>query len=185
MLGQYSLFTPSETLSLRHRVTVQIISTSDASYMLKRFHYLHRVRVGRQINYAILIDGQIDGVITFAYPMISSPICNVSSDELIEFARLYLHKNIPHTATCAIGKVLKRIKQDWQLLFPTAKTIKLDVSWSDTVFHKGTIYKASNFTWLKRTKGSPPGNSATSKRGKRENHSDYSHDKDCWIYWLK
>lgn len=184
MLGQISLFTPSPTLPLRQRVDVQIITTAQARNTLETFHYLHRARVGRQVNYAVLIDGVVAGVITFAYPMMSAPINNVPSDEVIEFARLYLHHNIPHTATCAIGKSLKRIGADWMRLFPGSKPPRLVVSWSDTVFHKGTIYRAANFQHLRRTKGAPPGNTATSKRGARVQHADYSHDKDCWVYPL-
>lgn len=184
MLGQLALFPPPITAPLRQRVSVEIISTSDARYMLEKFHYLHRSRVGRQINYAVFVDGQVDGVITFAYPMMSAPLFEVPADELIEFARMYLHQNIPHTATCAIGKVLKRIRSDWLTLFPDSKVPRLVVSWSDTTFHKGTIYKASNFVWFRRKKGMPPGNKITSKRGVRTKHVDYTHEKDCWIYGL-
>ena len=182
MLGQGSLFKPDETLPLRRRVEVQLISTADARQVLERYHYLHRARVGRQLNYAILIDGIVDGVITYAYPMMSASIDGVPSDETIEFARLYLASNIPHTATCAIGKTLRRVVSDWMREFPDSKKPKMVVSWSDTEYHKGTIYKAANFKWLRRTRGQPPGNKANSKRGMREQHGDYSHDKDCWIY---
>ena len=185
MIGQMSIFAPLKNLPLRQRVQVEIITTQQARYALETFHYLHRARVGRQINYAVLIDGVVDGVITFAYPMMSASLCDIPSDEVIEFARLYLHQNIPHTATCAIGKVLKRVGHDWLTLFPDSKPPRLVVSWSDTTYHKGTIYKAGNFLYLRRTKGCPPGNRAGSKRGERKAHSDYSHDKDCWIYPLK
>ena len=184
MIGQGALFVPDATLPLRKRVEVQIITVAQARYALETFHYLHRVRTGRQINYAVLIDGVVDGVITYAYPMMSAGVNGVPSDELIEFARLYLHSNIPHTATCAIGKTLKRVVSDWTTLYPDAKTPRLVVSWSDTEYHKGTIYKAANFVWLKRSRGQPPGNRAGSKRGLRVQHGDYSHDKDCWIYQL-
>jgi hypothetical protein len=187
MLGQFSLFQPALDLPLRRRVSVEIIETADARYMLEKFHYLHRSRVGRQINYAVFVDGQVDGVITFAYPMMSAPLLGIPSDELVEFARMYLHQNIPHTATCAIGKVLKRIKADWMLLFPDSKVLRLVVSWSDSVFHKGTIYKAANFQWVRRTKGDnrkAAQNSPTSKRGFRKHTNDYAHEKDCWVYFL-
>lgn len=184
MLGQISLFRPSETLPLKKRVQVEIIQLEQARYMLENFHYLHRARVGRQINYAVMIDGVCDGVITYAYPMMSADLAGVPSDELIEFARMYLHQNIPHSATCAIGKTLRRVKNDWMRLFPDSKPPRLVVSWSDTEYHKGTIYKAANFKWLRRTHGQPPGNKAGSKRGARVQHGDYSHDKDCWIYHI-
>jgi hypothetical protein len=184
MLGQISLFQPLITLPLRQRVSVEIVTAAQARYTLEKFHYLHRARVGRQINYAVFVDGVVDGVITFAYPMMSAPLFDVPADELVEFARMFLYQNIPHTATCAIGKVLKRVKADWMRLFPESKEPRLVVSWSDTVFHKGTIYKAANFTWHRRTKGQPPGNKAGSKRGARVQHGDYAHDKDCWLYGL-
>lgn len=189
MLGQMTLFAPDQSLPLRRRVSLAKIDTADARYMLEQFHYLHRTRVGRQINYAVVIDGIIDGVITYAYPLLAHPILNIPSDEILEFARLYLHSNIPHTATCAVGKSLKRVQSDWMTSFPDAKKPLLVVSWSDAERHAGTIYKAANFTWLRRTTGGPwgkqqkvPGNS---KRGDRERHSDYRHIKDCWVYRLK
>lgn len=185
MLGQQSLFAPDVTAPLKNRVQVEVISLADARYMLKEFHYLHRTRVGRQINYAVIIDGVVDGVITYAYPMMSASLLGIPSDELLEFARLYLHQNIPHSATCAIGKSLKRIKKDWHTFFEDAKIPKLVVSWSDAEYHKGTIYKAANFEWIKRTRGQPPGNKSGSKRGERVQHGDYIHDKYCWVYWLK
>lgn len=189
MLGQMTMFAPAPDLPLRQRVTVQIVTTADARYMLETFHYLHRSRVGRQINYAVLIDGQVDGVITFAYPMMSAPLFEVPADELIEFARLYLHNNIPHTATCAIGKSLSRIKDDWMRSFPDSKVPRIVVSWSDTVYHKGTIYKASNFIAYRRTKAKARGKNRYANHdgnfsGKREMYQDSWHDKDCWIYPL-
>lgn len=182
MLGQMTMFAPDAALPLRQRVSVNLITTAEARHTLEKFHYLHRARVGRQLNYAVFIDGVVDGVITYAYPMLSVPLDGVPSDQLLEFARLFLLQNIPHTASCAIGKTLRRVRSDWSLMFPAAKEPLMVVSWSDTEYHAGTVYKASNFRWLRRTRGQPPGNSATSKRGQRVAHGDYSHDKDCWVY---
>src|SRR5450631_1277203 len=102
MLGQMSMFAPTNDLPLRRRITVELCELNEVASMLKQFHYLHRTRVGRQLNYAVFLDGVCDGVITYAYAMTSNPIDGVPSDELIEFARLYLHHNIPHSASCAI-----------------------------------------------------------------------------------
>ncbi len=183
MLGQTNIFS-IKTGKLKNRVQIKPVELWQARHMLESFHYLHRTRTGRQINYAVIINGVVDGVITYAYPMTSAPINNIPSDELLEFARLYLHQNIPHSASCAIGKSLRVIKKDWAQKYPDAKPVKMIVSWSDTTRHLGTVYKASNFQWLKRAKSSPPGNKANSKRGVRIKHDDYSHVKDCWIYQL-
>ena len=183
MLGQTSLFyTPKA--KLKNRITLQPVEVADIRRILETRHYLKRARTGRQLNYVVLIDGVVDGVITYAYPMMSPPLEGVPSDELLEFARLYLASNITHSASCAIGKSLKRIRADWALKFPDAKPVRMIVSWSDTTRHTGTIYKAANFQWLRRSRGLPPGNAATSKRGASVSHDDYNHDKDCWIYQL-
>lgn len=184
MIGQTAMFAPDASLPLRRRVEVVRVNLAEVRGILRHKHYLRRARTGRQLNYAVMIDGTCDGVITFAYPMMSAPLCGVPSDELLEFARLYLDKNIPHTASCAIGKTLKRVAKDWATEFPDAKPVRLVVSWSDTVYHVGTVYKAANFEFLRRCAGKAPGNKATSKRGDRAKHGDYSHAKDCWIYWL-
>jgi hypothetical protein len=42
----------------------------------------------------------------------------------------------------------------------------------------------NGWDFYRRTKGTPPGNKATSKRGNRAKHADYTHDKDCWLYGL-
>lgn len=187
MIGQTALFAPSADLPLHQRVTVALVTVAEARHALETFHYLHRCRTGRQLNYAVYIDGMIDGVVTYAYPMMSAPLDGVPSDELLEFARLYLHSNIPHTATCAIGKTLKRIRQDWAMRFPDAKPVRLVVSWSDTEYHKGTIYKAANFHWFRKSLSAMPGNrKPPPNRASRPKHEDYKHDKDCWIYrWHK
>jgi hypothetical protein len=187
MLGQASLFAPDKSLPLRKRVTVERITVAQARYTLENFHYLHRTRTGRQINYAVLIDGVVDGVITMAYPTGGLPFLGLNPGEFVEFARLYLHSNIPHSATCAIGKVLRRFTKDWESLFPDALKVQLIVSYSDREYHKGTIYKAANFEWLKESKGAAAGGLRRGNKrwGERGRYSDLGHIKDCWVYWLK
>jgi len=184
VLGQTNLFPPPVAAKLRDRVSVEPCALADVVSTLRHKHYLGRARVGRQLNYLVLIDGTVDGVITFAYPMMSAEINGCKSDEIVEFARLFLASNIPHTASCAIGKTIRRIKQDWAREFPDAKPVRAVVSWSDSEYHVGTVYKAANFTWLKKT-GKPGGrNQSTSKRGARPAHDDFKHEKDCWWYAL-
>jgi hypothetical protein len=165
-------------------VKVERCELADVRSTLEHRHYLRRCRTGRQLNYTVTVDGVVDGVITFAYPMMSADVCGIPSDEIVEFARLFLASNIPHTASCAIGQALRRIRCDWATKFPDAKPLRLVVSWSDAEYHLGTVYKASNFTHLHRTHGAPHGNTAASKRGARTKHGDYNHDKDCWVYPL-
>ncbi len=184
MIGQQSLFSQTQ-LKLRNRVELVQASASEVRTIFTTRHYLKRARSSAQINYLVLIDGVVDGAITYAYPMMSAPLLGVESDEMIEFARLYLASNIPHTASCAISKSLRVIASDWIGKHSTAKPVKLVVSWSDTTRHAGTVYKAANFQWVRRTKSAVHGNKSTSKRGARRQHLDYQHEKDCWVYWLR
>ena len=186
MIGQLALFKPKGK-RLRNRIEITPITVAQARYTLENLHYLKRCRTGRQINYAVLIDGIVDGVITYAYPLMSAGLCDVPADELLEFSRLYLKSNIPHSASCAVGRSLRCIVLDWAVKFPDAKPIRLIVSWSDTTRHQGTIYKAANFQWLKISKGAAEGENGIRYRpdGRKRRlilHPDRKNPKDCWIY---
>ena len=186
MIGQQSLFPPDAALPLRRRVEVQIISAADARYALVQWHYLHRVRTGRQLNYGVMIDGVMDGVITYAYPSGANVIAGCEPGESVEFARLYLRSNIPHTASCAIAKTLHRIAGDWRAAFPDAKPLRLVVSWSDRTRHVGTIYKAANFKWAGESPGAAAGGLRKGHKrwGERGRYADLGNTKDKWLYWL-
>lgn len=182
MIGQTELFAPDTELPLRQRVQVERISSSVARHVLETYHYLHRVRTGCQIHYSVSIDWIVDGVITYAYPMTSASICDVPSDEMVEFARMYLHSNIPHVASCAIGKTVRRVASDWALRHPTQKPVRMVVSWSDTEYHVGTIYKAANFVWIRKSAGKA--GAGGRRPGYRHKRADFEHEKDCWVYFL-
>jgi hypothetical protein len=162
-----------KSLPLRRRVGLYRVSFSNARYMLEELHYLHRMRTGRQVNYVVTVNGIVDGIITYAVPKWTTGALGVPSAEIVELARLYLYSNIPHTASCAVGKSLRTIRLDWWFMYPDAQLPRLVVAWSDIEQHEGTVYKAANFTWWKRAKG------------RRRVHDDGKHDKNGWVYWLK
>ena len=182
MLNQYGLFPPTGG-KLKNRLQLIGVTVQQSRYILENCHYLGRVRVGRQINYAVMIDGLCDGVITYAYPFTTSTISGVLPGEVVEFARLYLLSNIEHSASCAVGKSLRRIKNDWSYKYKDAKELKLVVSWSDTTRHKGTIYKASNFIYDGSKKVNPRRHLGGVWKNRKDN-SDYHNKKDRWLYWL-
>ena len=178
MLGQISLFKSEEQGNIRNRVELIAIDFESARYMLTNFHYLKRARTGRQINYAVLFDNVVEGVITYARPFTTTKIEGIEIDRCLEFARLYLVNNRAHVASCSIGKSLKRICKDWMLCYPESKVPVLVVSWSDRELHKGTIYKAANFIYSGSSRPRPH------RTGRWKNYPDYFHSKDRWVYWL-
>lgn len=177
-LGEQLLFVKKEG-KLKNRVQLEVIPTKTANAIFTKYHYLHRGRVMAQVAYGIYFNGIMIGAMSFALPMLSCKYQGYHQMEILEFARMWLRENIPHLATCAIGKALKRIKGDWENKFPHLPKVKAIVSWSDTIYHKGTIYKASNFKYIGRTKGAMQGHGLL---GKRKHYEDFRHPKDAWIY---
>lgn len=164
---------------------IKVIADKIADNEVRVHHYLHRARVGRRLSYGIFIGTELEGVITYAYPMICSKICGVPSDEMLEFGRMFLRHNIPNMASRSISFTLKRVRADWIKKYPSAKEPKLIITWADTVVHRGTIYKASNFWYFRRTKPRARGpNRNNAFVGGREMRADHWHPKDCYLYPL-
>lgn len=172
-----------KSLSLKNRVSVKIISLQLANYIFIKYHYLHRRRIMAQLAYGIYLDFSLVGALSFCYPMGSFTLHGCRPLEMLEFARMYLFKNLPHLATCSIGKALRRIKFDWSDKYSDKPLPRLIVSWSDNTRHVGTIYKASNFIEDAQTRGGRNGR----LYGQRPqvNRPDFKHAKTRWIYWLR
>jgi hypothetical protein len=148
-------------------------------------HYLHRVRVGRQLNYAIEKDGILYGAICFALPMMRNGYLGFTSTQMVEFARLYLTENVPGLAVYSIGVALRLIRKDWIVAFPSAEIPLVVVSWHDTWMHLGTVYKAANFEFYKNTaRPRKRGMRRDKWPGVRELTPDYTHVKGIWLYPL-
>ncbi len=104
---------------------------------------------------------------------------------MLEFGRMFLHHNTPNMASKCIAITLRAVQKDWLTKYPIAKTPRLIVSWSDSVIHKGTIYKAANFFYFRRTKPRARGPNRTQVFvGSRKMRADHWHPKDCYLYAL-
>ncbi len=71
--------------------------------------------------------------------------------QVLSLARLWLHDNLPHNSeTCVIGKSLKLVQKRWLTVHPPRfldhpyHILKI-ISYADTRFFNGTIYRAANF----------------------------------------
>ena len=207
--GKYPDFDP-DAGKLSKRLTLEVAETKEATRIVVVYHYLHRGRTMAQLHYWILVDGIRVGVMSFAYPRLSSHIKKVRPMNILELARLWISpdvqdkkykkspKNTHHAvsvASCAIGKALRIIQVDWFRKYALEKKSKKNkgllnkvdicavVSWADNTHHEGIVYKASNFKELKRDSGG----SFHGKRKKRDgsydltNHADYLNQKT--MYW--
>lgn len=78
--------------------------------------------------------------------------------QVLSLSRLWLHDDLPkYGATVVIAKALKMIQRRWVEVHPPPypddpyHVVKV-ISYADTAFHKGTIYRAANFREFKRTR---------------------------------
>jgi hypothetical protein len=92
------------------------------------------------------------------------------------------HEHSLAIATCAIGKSMRRIRQDWHGKYPHLPDIFAIVSWADQVHHEGTIYKAANFKCIGTSGGSLHGNTYRKNGGHDQLNPDYTHMKSTFIY---
>lgn len=164
--------------------------------MIVQNHYLHRGRTMAQIAYWVTLDDKPVGVLLFAYPRLSVTYQGYGPMELVELARMWIDPSVQGSrvvdsrgsdhafsvASCAVGKSLKRIRQDWFGKYPHLSLIRAVVSWADQVHHEGTIYRASNFREVGVSGGSLHGKAHRPNGGHDQLNPDYLHLKTAFLY---
>lgn len=95
------------------------------------------VRNKNYVCYCAEHEGMIYAVAIWSTPVAANRLKN--GNNLLELRRMAVADDAPkYTASWMIGKMIKRIKQDF-------KDIERLISYQDTEVHKGTIYKATNW----------------------------------------
>jgi hypothetical protein len=180
----------------RDRIELQIANLKEATQVIIENHYLHRGRTMAQLPYWILLDGTRAGVILFAYPRMSAIFQGYRPMNLLELARMWVdpaaqgqkitdHAGKEHTlsvVSCAVGKALRRVRQDWHAKYPHLPDVFAIVSWADTVHHEGTVYRAANFREVGRSGGSLHGSTRRPNGGRDQLNLDYLHEKITFLY---
>ena len=193
--GAYPNFNPSKG-KLSRRVHLEIANLKQATQIIVYYHYLHRGRTMAQLPYWILIDDVPVGVLLFSLPRLSVPLDGIPPMNVLELARVWISPDVQqHTlidshgsshavsvASCAIGKALRRARQDWLRRYPNLPDIWVVVSWADTEHHEGIIYKAANFIAQGKSGGAMHGNRSRPNGGRDQYNLDYAHTKTRFIY---
>lgn len=160
------------TVSLKQRIKLQIAHREWLNAMATEHHYMHRPIHTRAVPFGwsvefdgklYLPDGKPAGFIVFAsihftklreefrYPGLPTKW------QVLSLARLWLHDDLPRNSeTCTIAKALKRVQKRWLEVHPPKYPnepyhIRKIISYADTRYHEGTIYKAANFRESGRT----------------------------------
>ncbi len=193
--GKYPSCDPNAG-KLASRVALQIANLKEATRIIVYYHYLHRGRTMAQLPYWVLVDQRPVGALLFSLPRLSVPLHGIPPMNVLELARIWLSPDVQggvtedsqgrqHSvsiASCALGKALRRVREDWFQRYPNMPDICAVVSWADTVHHEGTIYKAANFEERGESGGSMHGNRRRPNGGRDQWNVDYAHVKSLFMY---
>jgi hypothetical protein len=193
--GRYPDFDSSRG-SPSKRVSLTVADLKQATRIIVKYHYLHRGRTMAQLPYWINVDDVAVGVILYSLPRLSVPLDGVQPMNILELARVWISPDVQggevvgsdgrsHSfslATCAVGKTLRAVRQDWFRKYPHMPDIHAVVSWADTVHHEGTIYRAANFVESGVSGGAMHGNRVRPNGGRDQWNTDYAHVKTRFLY---
>lgn len=132
----------------------------------KRYHYMHRPVHDRAMpfGWGVAFDGALyrpDGAPSGFIVFCSIHFTKLEGEfgypglptkwQVLSLARLWLHDDLPRNSeTVTIAKALKLVQRRWLEVHPPAfpdepyHILKI-ISFADTRYHEGTIYKAANF----------------------------------------
>jgi len=139
--------------------TIDRVSKSEAAELLLRFHYLKDISKGFKsgYNYGLyknndfspLNIGGIQGVCIFTglpVPEIAKGAFGLERNEqhgLFELSRLCIHPDTQereyNITSWFVSKAIKRLRKDTK--------VKAIISYADSEYHHGTIYRACNFKY--------------------------------------
>ena len=159
-------------MGLRQRIELVEADRDLLNELATAHHYMHRPVHQRScpFGWRVVFDGETDrldglpcGFIVFAsihytrlrgefgYPGLPTKW------QVLSLARLWLHDDLPRNSeTCVIGKAMKLVQRRWLDVHPPRYPdepyhICKIVSYCDTRYFRGTIYRAANFREVGRT----------------------------------
>ena len=190
--------------------TIDRVTKSDAAELLLRFHYLKDISKGFKsgYNYGLyknndfspLNIGGIQGVCIFTglpVPEIAKGAFGLERHEqhgLFELSRLCIHPDTQqreyNITSWFVSKAIKRLRKDTE--------VKAIISYADSEYHNGTIYRACNFRYCglsepkkdfyfadgtKHSRGSVKGCDGEWKDRSRKHRYVMVFDKDLDLLW--
>jgi len=177
------------------------LTTETASWlndMATKHHYLHRPVHYRALPFGWAVefegkkfqpDGKPSGFIIFGLIHFTRLHGEFGYESLptkwqvLTLARLWLHDTLPkNSETCVIGAALRLVQRRWLEVHPPRfmdqpyHIVKI-ISYADTRYHSGLIYRAANFREYGRT--------FSKKRHKNTPGHDINAELICYIYDMR
>lgn len=132
----------------RNEVMVEVCANEEADAIFRQHYWLKRVRRSRRISYIATYKEKKVAWIQCADPFgtrLAKPLQIFDINDAVELCRGYFIDETPCSMeSCVIGKVLRRIPNDWFQRFEVIKKIAIIYQNLD-VGQKGTVYRASGF----------------------------------------
>lgn len=153
-------------MSLKDRIELHIETRNKLNELAKRYHYMHREIHQRScpFGWAVSFDGNLfqsdgapSGFIIFSsihYTKLKGEFGYYGLPtkwQVLSLSRLWLHDNLPRNSeTVTISKALRMVQRRWLEVHPPRFPdepyhIRKVISYADTRYHTGTIYRAANF----------------------------------------
>ena len=190
--------------------TIDRVTKSDAAELLLRYHYLKDISKGfksgynyglyKKNDFSPLNIGGIQGVCIFTglpVPEIAKGAFGLERNEqqgLFELSRLCIHPDTQqreyNITSWFVSKAIKRLRKDTE--------VKAIISYADSDYHSGTIYRACNFRYCglsepkkdfyfadgtKHSRGSVKGCDGEWKDRSRKHRYVMVFDKDLDLLW--
>lgn len=173
-LEEYSNISPKQIEIYECKAQVACILNELWHSTLPKIHWSNVVRNTYYVCYVFMYKGSIIGVAIWSSPTAQNRYKQEDKDTILELRRLALSDMFPKNgATRVISIMTKKIKQK----FPKVKRL---ISYQETESHHGTIYKASNWTPVKKIK------TYSWNKGGERSRADVqtTSDKVRWEYFL-
>ena len=159
-------------MKLPQRIQLIPASRSWLNDAASKYHYMHRPIHAKSspFGWRVICDGSADqpdgspsGFIIFS-SIHYTKLAGIFGYEglptkwqVLSLSRLWLHDDLPHlSATVVIAKAIKLVQRRWLEVHPPRFPdqpyhILRIISYADTRFHTGTVYRAANFEEHGRT----------------------------------
>lgn len=136
------------TMITRESVMVIPCDNHEADFIFNKNYWMNRTRRSRRLSYTVIYGGTNVAWLQCADPFgtkLAKPLQMFDINDAVEICRGYFLEDTPcNIESCAIGKVLRIIPNDWYTHFGKIK--KLAIIYQDTdAGQKGIVYRALGF----------------------------------------
>lgn len=127
---------------------IKRITKAECAEILDRYHYLAKEGKGFKsgYNYGLIRNNKVVGVCIFTCIPVPELVKTLGAENqkgLFELSRLCIKPGIQriehNIASWFVSRCIRQLKRD--------TGVKVIISYADTRYHKGTVYKAANFKY--------------------------------------